>query len=132
MIQVNFRAVLLFHFSNLGKSRFKILKSLLLSPTFPKLLLGAQSCLTVCNPIDCSQPGSPIHGILQARTLEWVATSSSRRSSIPRDQAQISCISCTGGEFLTTEQPGSPWVARGDCIEEAELKVNMGRFLEGF
>ena len=40
----------------------------------------AQSCLTLCNPMDCSLPGSSVHGILQARTLEWVAISFSRRS----------------------------------------------------
>ena len=40
-----------------------------------------QSCLTLCNPMDCSPPGSSVHGILQARTLEWVVISSSRRSS---------------------------------------------------
>ena len=40
-----------------------------------------QSCLTLCNPMDCSPPGSSVHGILQARTLEWVVVSSSRRSS---------------------------------------------------
>ena len=37
-----------------------------------------QSCLTLCDPIDCSPPGSPILGILQARTLEWVAISLSK------------------------------------------------------
>ena len=40
-----------------------------------------QSCLTLCDPIDCSLPGSPIHGILQARTLEWVAISSPMQES---------------------------------------------------
>ena len=40
-----------------------------------------QLCLTVCNPMDCSPPGSPVHGILQARILEWVAMPSSRGSS---------------------------------------------------
>ena len=45
-----------------------------------------QSCPTLCNPIDGSPPGSPIPGILQARTLEWVAMPSSRGSSLPRDQ----------------------------------------------
>ena len=39
------------------------------------------SCPTLCNPMDCSPAGSPVHGILQARTLEWVAISSSRESS---------------------------------------------------
>ena len=46
----------------------------------------AQSCPTLCNPMDCSLPDSSAHGILQARVLEWVAVSFSRRSSQPRDQ----------------------------------------------
>ena len=45
----------------------------------------AQSCPTLCDPMDCSLPGSSAHGILQARILEWVAISFSRRSSRPRD-----------------------------------------------
>ena len=45
----------------------------------------AQSRLTPCNPMDCSPPGSSVHGIFQARILEWVATSFSRGSSQPRD-----------------------------------------------
>ena len=45
----------------------------------------AQSCPTVCDPMDCSLPGSSLHGILQARVLEWVAISFSRGSSQPRD-----------------------------------------------
>ena len=53
---------------------------------------GAQSCLTLCNPVDCSPPGSSIHGILQARILEWVAISSSRGSSQLRVQTQVSRI----------------------------------------
>ena len=49
-----------------------------------------QSCLTLCDPIDWSLPGSFVHGILQARILEWVAIPSSRGSSPPRDQILIS------------------------------------------
>ena len=45
----------------------------------------AQSCPTLCDPMDCSLPGSSVHGIFQARILEWVAISFSRRSSRPRD-----------------------------------------------
>ena len=45
----------------------------------------AQSCLTLCDPMDCSPPGSSVHGILQARILEWVAISFSRGSSQPTD-----------------------------------------------
>ena len=41
----------------------------------------AQSCLALCNPMDCSLPGSSVHGIFQARILEWVVISSSRGSS---------------------------------------------------
>ena len=44
-----------------------------------------QSWLTLCNPMDCSPPGSSVHGILQARILEWVAIPSFRGSSCPRD-----------------------------------------------
>ena len=52
----------------------------------------AQLCLTLCDPVDCSPQGSSVHGILQARILEWVAISFSRRSSQPRDQTQVSHI----------------------------------------
>ena len=53
---------------------------------------AAQSCMTFCEPMDCNLPGSSVHGILQARVLEWVATSFSRGSSQPRDQTRVSCI----------------------------------------
>ena len=52
----------------------------------------AQSCPTLCDPVDCSPPGSSVHGILQARILEWVAISFSRGSSWPRDQTWVSHI----------------------------------------
>ena len=58
-------------------------------------LTGSQSCPAVCNPMDCSPPASSVHGISQARTLEWVAISFSRASSQPRDQTHISCLSCS-------------------------------------
>ena len=50
----------------------------------------AQSCPTLCNPVDCSPPSSSVHGILQARVPEWVAISFSRGSSRPRDRTQVS------------------------------------------
>ena len=53
---------------------------------------AAQSCPTVCDPMDCSLPSSSIYGIFQARVLEWVAISFSRGSSQPRDQTQVSRI----------------------------------------
>ena len=68
------------------------------------LCLAAQSRLTLWDPLDCSPPGSSVHGILQARRLEWVAISSSRGSSRRRDQT---CVSCTVGGFFT-------WWATGE------------------
>ena len=63
-----------------------------------------QSCLTLCNPLDCSPSGSSVHGILQARILEWVAVSSSKESSRPRDQTSISIA----GRFSAVEPLGKP------------------------
>ena len=52
----------------------------------------AQSCLSLWEPMDCSLLGSSVHGIFQARILEWGALSYSRRSSRPRDRTCVSCI----------------------------------------
>ena len=68
-------------------------------------VLAAQLCLTLCNPMDCSPPGSSVHGILQVRILEWVAIPFPRGSSHPRYQNQVSCIS---GRFFTI------WATRKD------------------
>ena len=59
-----------------------------------------QSLPTLCDPMDCSPPGSSVHGIFQARILRWVAISFSRELSWPRDQIHISCVSCIGRESL--------------------------------
>ena len=59
-----------------------------------------QSCLTLWDPMDCSLPGSSVHGILQARLLEWVAMPSSRGSSWPRHRTRVSNISCIGRQVL--------------------------------
>ena len=64
-----------------------------------------QWCLTLCDPMDCSLPGSSIHGVFQARILEWVAMSFSRGFSWPMDWT---CVSCSAGRFFTTEPPGKP------------------------
>ena len=60
------------------------------------------SCLTLHDPMDCSLPSSSVHGILQTSVLEWVATSSSRGSSRPRDWTHISYVSYTGRWVLTS------------------------------
>ena len=66
----------------------------------------AQLCLTLRDPRDCSPPGSSVHGILQARVLKWVAISSSRESSPPRDRSWVSCIGRAGS--LPLVLPGKP------------------------
>ena len=58
----------------------------------------AQSCPTLCDPMDCSPPGSSVRGIFQARVLEWVAISFSRGFSRPRDWTRVSC---TAGRCIT-------------------------------
>ena len=60
----------------------------------------AQSCPTLCHPMDCSLPGFFIHGIFQTRVLEWVSISFSRGSSRHKDRTQVSCIA--GRCFTTT------------------------------
>ena len=55
-------------------------------------VLVAQSCPTLCDPMDCSPPSSSVHGILQARILEWVAIPFSKGSSWPRIRTWVSCI----------------------------------------
>ena len=62
------------------------------------LCLVTQSCLTLCDPVDCSPPGSSVHGVFQARVLECFAISFSGGSSYPRDRTQVSCIA---GRFYT-------------------------------
>ena len=64
-----------------------------------------QLCLTHCDPMDCSPPGSSIHGILQARILEWVAISFCRGSSQPNDQTRVSCIA---GRLYHLSHQGPP------------------------
>ena len=75
--------------------------------------LIAQLCLTLCNPVDCSPPGSSVHGILQARILKWVTIPFSRGSSRSRHWTLVSCIA---GGFFTLSHLGTsilkhyPWL----------------------
>ena len=70
----------------------------------------AESCPTLCDPMDCSQPGFSVHGSLQARILEWVAFSFSRGSSQPRDWTHTSCVSSLAGRFFTTAPHRLGWL----------------------
>ena len=70
------------------------------TPKHTRACMSAQLCLTLRALMDCSPPGSSIHGILQARIPEWVAVSFSRGSSQPRDRTRVSCVSCIGRQIL--------------------------------
>ena len=76
-----------------------------MGPFFAYVLV-ARLWPTLCDPMDCSAPGSSVHGILQERIQEWVATPFSRGSSQSRDRTQVSSIA---GGFFTTELSGKPY-----------------------
>ena len=83
----------------------------------------AQSYLTLCNPVDCSLPCSSVHGIFQARVLEWVAISFSRGSSRLRDRTQVSRIVSKALNHLSHQ--GSPTKTRGLSNEMLMIKDIM-------
>ena len=77
--------------------------------------LVAEWCPTLCDPVDCSPPGSSVPGISQARILQWVAISFSSRYSWPREQT---CISCTGRWILShwaTKEAHDKWIV---CLKK--------------
>ena len=98
-------------------------------PLGGKVRLATQSCPTLCDPKDCSPPGSSVHGILQARRLEWVAMPFSRGSSPPR-------VSWIAGRFFTVRVTSSfPQYEMGGNLQnlgwmqtrrEAQLQVAGG------
>ena len=79
-------------------STFKVGEAMILRRLYFVVCLVVQSCSTLCGPVVCTPPDSSIHGILQARILEWVAILFSRGSSQPRDRTQVSLIA---GRFFT-------------------------------
>ena len=83
----------LFWLPSLQNCKFLLL---IVCPVYGILCVCAQSCLILCNPMDCSLPGSSVHGILQARILEWAAISYSRGSFQSWDRTHISCRSWIG------------------------------------
>ena len=104
-----------------------ILHTLTLKPEVKWSEVG-QSCPTLCDPMDCSLPGFSVHGILQARILERVAFSFSRRSSQPRDRTVVSCL--VGRRFYCVSHQGSSeaWY----CLKTLALpKVRLRRKYSG-
>ena len=70
--------------------------------------MHAQSCPTLCDPMDCSPPGSSVHGIFQARILARVAICYARGSCLHRDRTHVSCVSCIERQIL---YPWATWEA---------------------
>ena len=114
------------------KSINSLALSLLYGPTLISIHAAAavkslELCPTLCDPIDRSPPGSPIPGILQARTLEWVAISFSRGSSQPRDRTQVSRI--PGRRFnlwATREAPNKEsWAPKNWCFWTVVLEKTL-------
>ena len=79
------------------------------------------SCLTLCDPMDCTPPDSSVHGILQARILEWVAMPSSKGSSWPRDQTCLLPLLHWQVDSLPLSHQGSP-----------QMRATSYKMLEGF
>ena len=80
-----------------------------------------QSCLTLCDPMDCSPPGSSVHGILQARLLEWVAISSSRGSSQPGTETVSLIPPALAGRVFTASATCEALGEEGRCSFQTPL-----------
>ena len=115
----------LYRLSHQGSPYYKMLGGRELPAAAAAKLL--QSCPTLCNPIDRSPPGSPVPGILQARTLEWVAISYCRESSQPRDGICLSHSSCIGRWILYHVGNGQPSFS-GQILRKVQSpKLKPGR-----
>ena len=90
--------------------------------------LVANLCLTLREPLDCSLPGSSVHGILQARILEQVAMLSSRGSSRPRDWQASPVSPVLAGKFFITVPPGKPHISAYRAIIFI-LTIKIWRYL---
>ena len=103
-----------------------------LGPWFCCCCLVDKSCPSLCDPMDCSPPGSSVHGICQARILEWGATSFSGGSSQSRDRT---CISCTDGKILyswtTCEAPVNDSAAAAAAAKSLQLCPTLCHPIDG-
>ena len=94
------------------------------------------SCQILCESMDCNPPGSSVHGILQARILEWIATPSSRGSSWPRNGTWVPYVSSIGRQVLYRTNCEVPkwklfvykwkWILQGvdyPCAEKMHIRV---------
>ena len=83
-------------------------------------MLVAQSCLTLCEPMNCNSPSSSVHGILQARIMGWVDIPFSRGSSQPKDWTPISCIAGRFFTFWDTREALRFWYYQMTLLEKAK------------
>ena len=81
-------------------------------------MLSFQTRPTLCNPMDCSPPGSIVHGLTQARILQWISMPSSRGSSQTRDQTSISSVSCFVKQVLFFLREGNGNPLQHSCLED--------------
>ena len=99
-----------------------------------------QSCPTLCGPTDYSPPGSSVHGILQARILEWVAICFSWGSSRPRDWACVSCLLLRQGDSLQAAhttlnalKPPVKWTKNSPmCVTTSLCRLGRGSILKAW
>ena len=87
-------------------------------------VLVAQLCFTLCNPMDCSPPGSSVHGILKARILEWIVMPSSRGPSWPRVEFPSLKSPALAGVFFTTRDTWKAHSTSGYCL------INMAFYFQ--
>ena len=83
---------------------------------------ACESSLTLCSPTDCNPPGSSVHGILQTGILELVAVPSSRGSSQPRDQTQVSHLLHWQAGSLPLVPPGKPRESKSHFVSNGQLR----------
>ena len=87
----------------------------------------AQSCPTLCDPVDCNLLGLSVHGIFQARILEWIAISFSRGSSRPRDRTQVSRIGGRRFNLWATREVNYRTIALISRASKVMLKILQAR-----
>ena len=92
----------------LGRSTETMFQIILLTKSAVCVLLCAQSCLTLCDPMDCSPPGSSVHGMLQARMLEWVAFPPPGDLPNPGIELTSPGLQYWQTDSFTSELPGKP------------------------
>ena len=98
------------------------------SKYIPACMVLLQSCLILCGPMECSPPGSSVHGTLQARILEWITIPFSRGSSQPRDHTWVSCSSYIARRFFTAEPPGKPQIYYYPLLSHRKISISSKWF----